>query len=150
MAPMEHPPVPPGVLDLAIRRWGAVVELALAGDLDSATAGRLGEAITWLRHSTHDAEIVVVDTAKVVFVSAAGYRALHAALAAWDDRPRTRVVSVEGHAVARIEAAVVALSAPREGRPARAHRVRRAPSSPARPHGRSPVVVAGRDGAPRR
>jgi anti-anti-sigma regulatory factor len=106
MGAMTRRPVPPGILDLSIRRWGGVVELALAGDLDSATTGRLGEAVTWLRHSTRDAEVVVVDTTAVAFVSAAGYRALHAALAAWDDRPATRVMSIEGAAVARIDAAV--------------------------------------------
>jgi anti-anti-sigma regulatory factor len=118
MGTMTQPPVPPGVLDLSIRRWGAVVELALAGDLDSATTGRLGEAVTWLRHSTGDAEVVVVDTAAVTFVSAAGYRALHAALVAWDDRPATRVVSIEGAAVARIEAAVERAIAARTRPPA--------------------------------
>jgi anti-anti-sigma factor len=115
MGTMTHPPVPAGVLDLSIRRWGAVVELALAGDLDSATTDRLGEAVTWLRHSTGDAEIVVLDTTAVAFVSAAGYRALNAALAAWNDRPGTRVVSIEGAAVARIEAAVARAIAARAG-----------------------------------
>ena len=36
---------PPGTLDLSISRRGAVRELGLSGDLDMATAPRLGEAI---------------------------------------------------------------------------------------------------------
>lgn len=113
---------------MSIRRWGVVVELLLAGDLDRATVDRLGEAVTWLRHSTADAEIVVLDTRAVAFVSAAGYRAVHAALAAWDDRPGTRVVSVDGAALARIEAAVDAITATGVRPPGR--RAPREPSSP--------------------
>jgi hypothetical protein len=67
--------------------------------------------VTWLRLSTADTEIVVVDTTAVSFVSGAGYRAVHRALAAWDDRPRTRVVSIAGAAFERIEAAVAAIAA---------------------------------------
>jgi len=108
---MDHAPVLPGILDLSIRRWGTVVELALVGDLDGATVHRLEDAVTWLRLSTADTEIVVVDTTAVSFVSGAGYRAVHRALAAWDDRPRTRVVSIAGAAFERIEAAVAAIAA---------------------------------------
>jgi anti-anti-sigma factor len=108
---MDHAPVLPGILDLSIRRWGTVVELALMGDLDGATVHRLDDAVTWLRHSTAGTEIVVVDTTAVCFVSGAGYRAVLRALAAWDDRPGTRVVSIAGAAFERIEAAVAAIAA---------------------------------------
>ena len=43
--------VPPGTLDLSIHRRGAVIELGLSGELDIATALRLGEAMAWLRIS---------------------------------------------------------------------------------------------------
>jgi anti-anti-sigma factor len=115
---MDHAPVLPGILDLSIRRRGSVVELALVGDLDSATVHRLDDAVTWLRHSTRGTEVVLLDTTAVAFVSAAGYRALHAALAAWDDRPGTRVVSIAGAAAERIEAAVAAIATAGD-RPAR-------------------------------
>ena len=88
-----------------------MVELALIGDLDGATVHRVDDAVTWLRHSTAGTEIVVVDTTAVTFVSSTGYRAVHRALAAWDDRPGTRVVSVAGAAFERIEAAVAAMAA---------------------------------------
>jgi hypothetical protein len=104
---------PPGTLDLSIRRRGAVIELGLSGDLDMATAPRLGEAMAWLRFSRGHASTIVIDTSDVDFIAAAGYRALQAALVGPDGLWDPRVVWIVGPAVARLEAVICAASAPR-------------------------------------
>jgi hypothetical protein len=104
---------PPGTLDLSIRRRGGVIELGLAGDLDMATAPRLGEAMAWLRFSRGHASTIVIDTSDVDFIAAAGYRALQAALVGPDGLWDPRVVLIVGPAVARLEAALSARSTPR-------------------------------------
>jgi hypothetical protein len=106
------PPPASGTLDLSIRRRGAVIELGLAGDLDMATAPRLGEAMAWLRFSRGPAATIVIDTSDVDFIAAAGYRALQAALVGPDGLWDPRVALIVGPAVARIEAAIVAASTP--------------------------------------
>lgn len=104
---------PPDVLALSIRRRGVVIELGLAGDLDMATAPRLGEAMAWLRFSGDPGTTIVIDTSDVDFISAAGYRALQAALfgpnGLWD----THVALIVGRAVARLEHAISGASGPR-------------------------------------
>jgi hypothetical protein len=77
----------PGTLDLSINRRGPVIELGLTGDLDMATAPRLGEAMAWLRFSRGPAATIVIDTSDLDFVAAAGYRAQLAALVGPDGRP---------------------------------------------------------------
>ena len=105
-------PPPPGILDLSIRRRGAVIELVLAGDLDMATAPRLGEAMAWLRCSCGAAPTILIDTSDLDFIAAAGYRALQAALVRPDGLWDPRVLLVVGPAVARLEAAISASSTP--------------------------------------
>jgi anti-anti-sigma factor len=104
---------PPGTLVVSVERRGDVVGLDLAGELDMATAPRVGEAMAWLRASTGPGTTIVIDTTGVDFIAAAGYRAVRAALVGphglWD----ARVVLVVGPAVARLEAAISAAS----GRP---------------------------------
>jgi hypothetical protein len=104
---------PPGVLTLSIRRRGAVIELGLCGELDMATAPRLGEAMAWLRFGSGSGTTIVIDTSDVDFISAAGYRALQAALVGphglWDPR----VALIVGPAVARLEVAISGATAPR-------------------------------------
>lgn len=104
-------PPPPGTLELSIRRRGAVIELGLAGDLDMATAPRLGEAMAWLRFSRDPAATIVIDTSNVAFIAAAGYRALQGALVGPNGLWDPRVALVVGPAVARFEAAITAASA---------------------------------------
>lgn len=105
----------PGMLTLSIARRGGVLELGLSGELDMATAPRLGEAMAWLHLSGGPATTVVIDTSDVDFVSAAGYRALQAALVGphgvWDPR----VSLIVGPAVARLEAAISAARRPAPG-----------------------------------
>jgi anti-anti-sigma factor len=112
-----HPPPPPpswgggaralaGVLDVSIHRRGDVVELALAGDLDLATAHILREAITWLRFTQELGQTIVVDTRSLDFVAVAGYRALLAALVRPDGVPDPAVVCIVGPVVARFESAL--------------------------------------------
>jgi anti-anti-sigma factor len=103
-----RPRLRPGILDLSIRRRGAVVELGLAGDLDMATAPQLGEAMARLRIGRGPAQTIVIETSAVDFVAAAGYRALQAALTGPDGRRDPHVCCIVGPAVARIEAAIVA------------------------------------------
>jgi hypothetical protein len=103
---------PPGALGLSIHRRGAVIELSLSGELDMATAPRLGEAMAWLRSSSGPAATIVIDTSDVDFVAAAGYRALQAALVRPDGLWDPRVALVVGPALARLEAAIAAASAP--------------------------------------
>ena len=126
-------PLPPGTLDLSIRRRGAVIELGLAGDLDMATAARLGEAMAWLRFSRGPAATIVIDTSDVDFIAAAGYRALQTALVGPDGLWDPRVALIVGPAVARIEAAISAASTPSARRSEagrRASSETRAPSGP--------------------
>jgi hypothetical protein len=104
---------PPGTLDLSISRRGAVMELGLSGDLDMATAPRLGEAMAWLRFGRGHASTIVIDTTDVDFIAAAGYRALQAALVGPDGLWDPRVVWIVGPAVARLEAVISAASTPR-------------------------------------
>lgn len=99
---------PPGMLGVSIRRWGSVVDLGLSGDLDMATAPRLGEAMAWLRLSGGPATTIVIDTSALGFIAAAGYRALRAALVGPDGLWDARVILIVGPAVARLEAAVSA------------------------------------------
>jgi hypothetical protein len=107
---------PPGVLTLSIRRRGAVIELGLSGELDMATAPRLGEAMAWLRFSGGPGTPILIDTSDVDFISAAGYRALQAALVGPNGLWDTRVALIVGRAVARLEAAISDASAPRRPR----------------------------------
>lgn len=97
---------PAGVLDMSIRRRGDVVELALAGDLDLATAHLLREAMTWLRFTQERGQTIVIDTRPLGFVAAAGYRALRAALVRPNGLPDPDVVCIVGPVVARFESAV--------------------------------------------
>ena len=101
---------PPGTLDLSIQRHGTIIELGLAGDLDLATASRIGEAMAWLRSSSDPGTTIVIDTTRVEFIAAAGYRALEAARVGpsglWDPH----VALIVGPAVARLEAAISAAS----------------------------------------
>jgi hypothetical protein len=99
---------PPGMLGLSIRRWGSVIDLGLSGDLDMATAPRLGEAMAWLRISGGPATTIVINTTALEFIAAAGYRALRAALVGPDGLWDARVSLIMGPAVARLEAAVSA------------------------------------------
>ena len=106
----------PGTLDLSIHRRGGVIELGLAGDLDMATAPRLGQAMAWLRFSRDPAATIVIDTSDLDFVAAAGYRALQAALVGPTGRQDPRITLVVGPAVARLEAAISAASTRRPRR----------------------------------
>lgn len=103
---------PPGTLDLSVRRHGALIELGLAGDLDMATAPRLGEAMAWLRFSRGPAPTIVIDTTDLDFVAAAGYHALQTVMVRADGLWDPRVVLVVGPALARLEAAISASSTP--------------------------------------
>jgi hypothetical protein len=100
----------PGTLDLSIRRRGAVIELGLAGELDMATAPRIGEAMAWLRFSSDPDTAILVDTTDIDFIAVAGYRALQAALVGPNGLWDRRVALVVGPAVARLEAAIAAAS----------------------------------------
>jgi hypothetical protein len=108
---------PPGTLGLSVRRRGALVELGLAGDLDLATAPRLGEAMAWLRCSRGRAPTIVIDTTDLDFVAAAGYHALQEVQVRRDGLWDPRVVLVVGPALARLEAAISAASTPGGGSP---------------------------------
>jgi hypothetical protein len=80
-----------------------------------ATAPRLGEAMAWLRLSSAPATTIVIDTSGVEFIAAAGYRALLAVLVRPDGLWDPRVALIVGPAVARLEAAIAAASAPSAG-----------------------------------
>jgi anti-anti-sigma factor len=117
----DHGPGPPrrprpGALDMSIHRRGGVVELGLAGDLDMATAPRLGQAMAWLQFSRDPAATIVIDTTDLDFVAAAGYRALQAALVGPAGRQDPRIALIVGPAVARLEAAISAASTRRPRR----------------------------------
>jgi hypothetical protein len=101
---------PPSMLAMSIQRRGAVIELGLSGDLDMATAQRLGDAMAWLRFSSDPTTTIVIDTSDVDFIAAAGYRALQAALVGPNGLWDPRVALVVGPAVARLEAAISAAS----------------------------------------
>ena len=103
---------PPGTLVVSVERRGAVVALELAGELDMATAPRVGEAMAWLRAGTRPRTTIVIDTTGVDFIAAAGYRALRAALVG-PEGVWSRVALIVGPAVARLEAAISAASGPR-------------------------------------
>jgi anti-anti-sigma factor len=119
---------PPGTLVVSVERRGAVVALELSGELDMATAPRVGEAMAWLRASTRPRTTIVIDTTGVDFIAAAGYRALRAALVGpngvWD----ARVALIVGPVVARLEAAITAAS--RRRRVDQSEPVGRRPSLP--------------------
>lgn len=102
----------PATIDLSIRRRSTVIELDISGELDMATAPHLGEAIAWLRSSTGPATTIVIDTSGVDFIAVAGYRALLSALVGPDGLWDPRVSIIVGPAVARLEAAISAASAP--------------------------------------
>jgi hypothetical protein len=101
---------PPGTLDLSIQRYGTMIELGLAGDLDMATAPRIGEAMAWLRFSSDPGTTIVIDTTRVEFIAAAGYRALEAARLGPNGLWNPHVALIVGPAVARLEAAISAAS----------------------------------------
>jgi hypothetical protein len=101
---------PPGTLDLSIRRHGTIIELGLAGDLDMATAPRIGEAMAWLRFSSDPGTTIVIDTTCVAFIAAAGYRALEAARVGPNGLWDSNVALIVGPAVARLEVAISAAS----------------------------------------
>jgi hypothetical protein len=113
---------PPGMLGLSIQRRGAVIDLGLSGDLDMATAPRLGDAIAWLRLSSGPATTIVIDTSDVDFIAAAGYRALQAALVGPNGLWDPRVALIVGPAVAKLEAAISAASALRRPTPGKGGR----------------------------
>jgi hypothetical protein len=52
---------PAGTIELSIHRRGGVIELDVSGELDMATAPRLGEAMVWLRMSSCPATIIVIN-----------------------------------------------------------------------------------------
>lgn len=112
----------PGTLDLSIRRRGDVIELGLAGELDMATAPRLGEAMAWLRFSSDPDSAILIDTTDIDFIAIAGYRALQAALVGPNGLWDRRVALVVGPAVARLEAAISAASTSSRRRPVRGNR----------------------------
>jgi hypothetical protein len=66
----------PATLDLSIHRRSTVIELDVSGELDMATAPRLGDAMAWLRLSSSPATTIVINTSGVHFIAVAGYRAL--------------------------------------------------------------------------
>jgi hypothetical protein len=112
----------PGTLDVSIRRRGNVIELSLAGDLDTGTASRLGEAMAlardmataprpsdatgWRCRGRRHAATIGIDTSDVDILDAAGYQALQAALVGpsglWDPG----VAWILGPAVAALEASI--------------------------------------------
>ena len=96
----------PGALDISIHRRGAVIELGLSGELDMATAPRLGEAMAWLRWSCGPTTTIVIDTSNVDFIAAAGYRAVQMALVRSDGLWDPHVTLIVGRALARLEAAI--------------------------------------------
>jgi ABC-type transporter Mla MlaB component len=98
----------PGTLDLSIHRRGAVVELALFGELDMATAPHLAQAMAWLRACSGAATTIVIDTSGVDFIAAAGYHALQAALVRPDGLWDPHVALVVGPVLTRFEAAISA------------------------------------------
>jgi anti-anti-sigma factor len=104
--PLRSPAPPPTALDVSIRRQGDVVELALAGDLDLATAHVLREAMTWLRFAQAPGQTIVIDTRSLDFVAVAGYRALRAAMVRADGTPDPGVACIVGPVVARFESAL--------------------------------------------
>jgi hypothetical protein len=112
---------PAGTIELSIHRRGGVIELDVSGELDMATATRLGEAMAWLRMTTRPATTIVINTTDVDFIAAAGYRALLAALVGPNGLWDRRVALIVGPAVVRLEAAIAAASSPtarRRTRPA--------------------------------
>jgi anti-anti-sigma factor len=109
----ERPP--PGTLVVSVERRGAVVALNLSGDLDMATAPRVGEAMAWLRASSGPGTTIVIDTTDVDFIAAAGYRAVRASLVGPNHRWDSHVALIVGPAVARLETAISAASGPGDG-----------------------------------
>jgi anti-anti-sigma factor len=101
--PLRSPAPPPATLDMSISRRGDVVELALAGDLDLATAHILREAMTWLHFAQTPGQTIVIDTRSLEFVAVAGYRALRAAMVRTDGTPDPGVACIVGPVVARFE-----------------------------------------------
>jgi hypothetical protein len=102
----------PATLDLSIHRRSTVIELDVSGELDMATAPRLGDAMAWLRLSSSPATTVVINTSGVHFIAVAGYRALLSAPVGPDGLWDPRVSIIVGPAVARLEAAISAASGP--------------------------------------
>jgi hypothetical protein len=120
--PTSTAPAPgrmPGVLDVAIRRRGNVVELSISGALDRATAPRLGEAMALARGTAgtrrsarlvgdgdrrprHEATIVI-DTGDVARVDSVGYQALEAELVGPNGLWDPGVAWIVGPAVAAFE-----------------------------------------------
>jgi hypothetical protein len=96
------------LLGLSIERRNSVIDLGLSGDLDMATAPRLGEPMAWLRLRRGRGTTIVIDTSDVDFVAAAGYRALQATLVGPNGLWDPRVALIVGPAVARLEAAISA------------------------------------------
>jgi hypothetical protein len=109
------PRPPPGMLALSIQRRGAVIELGLFGELDQATAPRLGEAMARLRSHAGRATTIVIDTSDLDRIADAGYRALQAALIGPNGLWDPRVALIVGPAVARVEAAISAAGPPVSG-----------------------------------
>jgi hypothetical protein len=104
---------PPGELALSIKRRGALIELGLSGELNLATAPRIGEAMAWLRFSGGPGTTILIDTSDVDFISAAGYRAIQAALVGRNGLWDPCVALIVGPAVARLEVAISGASAAR-------------------------------------
>jgi hypothetical protein len=119
---------PPGVLDVSIRRRGKVVELRLAGALDTASAPRLGEAMELAREmATQRAghppaaragrrsrrATILIDTRDIEDVDSSGYGALQEALVGPNGLWDRGVDWIVGPAVATFEGSIGAAPAPR-------------------------------------
>jgi hypothetical protein len=101
---------PPGILVVWVERRGAVVALELSGELDMATAPRVGEAMAGSAPALPPADDHRDRHHGVDFIAAAGYRALRAALVGRDGVWDARVALIVGPVVARVEAAISAAS----------------------------------------
>jgi hypothetical protein len=109
----------PGVLDVSIRRRGNVIELSLAGVLDTGSAPRLGEAMALARtmastpRAAHPpardrrrghSSPIVIDTSDIVDVDTSGYQALQEAMVGANGLWDRGVAWIVGPAVVKFEA----------------------------------------------
>jgi hypothetical protein len=136
---------PPGVLDVSIRRRGKVIELRLAGTLDTASAQRLGEAMALARDiATKESAnsraaagddrlsrraTIVIDTRDIDDVGTSGYQARQEALEGPNGLWDRGVAWIVGPAVATFEASLCAAPTPnaRDGDDRRRHAPRHEP-----------------------
>lgn len=91
-------------LTISVERRGDVVELCLAGELDTSNAARLDEAMDWLRHERERRAggSIVVDTRPLRFVDVAGHRAIGRVALRPDGTPDPEVICIVGPVVARM------------------------------------------------